>query len=89
MEISNVSIAHYLQERDQEAEIRAANQSPKSPTTSRINVGHPKDPPENSQKKKWKKGNDGKWYNSDVCLDEVDEEEIGNEDPSDEEETKK
>ena len=31
---------------------------------------------------------DGKWYNSDVCSEEDDEAEIGNAEPSEEEETK-
>ena len=81
-------IDHYLQEREKQDKMRAANQTPNSPTTNRIDVGHPQDPPESTPKKLWKQDDDGRWYNSDVCSEEDDEAEIGNAEPSEEEETK-
>ena len=57
--------------------------------TSQIDVGHPQDPPEiNQPKKPWKQDDTGNWYNSDVCTEEDDEDEIGNAEPSEDEETK-
>ena len=45
-------IDHYLQEREKQDEIRAANQTPNSPTTNRIDVVHPlKEPRRNSGNK--------------------------------------
>ena len=85
------SIANYLQERDQASD-KAFRTAHQSPSTSRIDVGHPEDPPENSQKAGWKVRNDGTWYNAEICDSdfEVDEEELGNEDdPSEEEVTKR
>ena len=62
--------------------MRAVNPTPNSPTTN------PQDRPESTPRSLWKQDDEGRWYNSDVCTEEDDEAEIGNAEPSEEEETK-
>ena len=57
----------YLQEREKQDEMRAANPTPNSPTTNQIDVGHPQDRPESTPRRLWKQDDEGRWYNSDVC----------------------
>ena len=68
----------YVEEREKQDEMRAANPTPNSPTKNR---------PESTPRGLWYQSDEGGWYNDAVCTEDEDAK-IGSAEPSEEEETK-